>query len=451
MNDQSLQEKQFAVDSLEKEHRQKQEELEQLIQIDQDKVNIYVVWMSDCLKTIQNDPRFHKKPIGPISKGKISSKPFFSLVIHLGRYVHCINPHWSYAVEKHLGSIMPSFICSDHDDERILIEIFSLYSSDHRPPIYVYAYPDCLPDISGTVQCIKRANLSTIADVLKIDNITVECALIDFKQIESTILVQNITEAKKLRESGILNWKKIDRKVKQVTEAWTSDGSNVKLDSIFRIYTNDRRPIKYFLSTTTKALSMEELTMEIRSIAEQFERMKESLNQLKSIRQTTLDRITQTKEDRTINQQKLDELMEEQDRLNATMPEIFDCPLEELKEKARKSREFYDDAVRQYDDAKQRHREYVCLLTDTTNNHENITRKLDEKIQEYDRLVETIHDEQSKHAQILQQLKNSTNKEEQVNTDLREYQKQIDQLSKKLTKVIDYPLFSIIFHPFLEI
>lgn len=337
---------------------------------------------------------------------------------------------------------MSSFICSDHHDEQILIEIFSLYSSDHRPSIYVQTYSDHLPDISGTVQCIKQARLTTIADVLKIDNITVECVLIDFKQIESTILVENITEAKKLRESGILNWKKIARKVKQVTEAWTSDGSNVKLDNTFRIYTNDKQPIKYFLSTTTKALSMEELTAEIRIIAEQFERMKGSLNQLKTIRQTTRDKIMQMKEDRMINRQQLDELLEKHERLNVIMPEMSNCPLEELEEKLRRSSEFYDDAVRQYDDAKQRHRDYVTLLTDTTMNHENITRKLDEKIQEYDHLVEKFHDEQSKHSQVLQQLKNSTHKAEHVNTDLQKYQKQIDQLSKKLTKVISYSLSS---------
>lgn len=71
MNDQSIQEKQFAVDMLEREHEQKQKDLEQLIQIDQDQVNIYAVWMSDCLKTIQNDSRFHQKPIGPIGKRKV--------------------------------------------------------------------------------------------------------------------------------------------------------------------------------------------------------------------------------------------------------------------------------------------------------------------------------------------------------------------------------------------
>src|SRR5205807_1856803 len=122
----------------------------------------------------------------------------------------------SYAVEKHLAPIMSSFICTNNNDEKILIEILSSYSSDHRPPIYVRTYTDQVHDISGTLENTKKANLLTIYDVLKIDNITVECVLIDVKQIEATILVENLDEIKKIRQNGILRWTKVDRKVKQV-------------------------------------------------------------------------------------------------------------------------------------------------------------------------------------------------------------------------------------------
>ncbi len=68
INDENIREKQITIDFLENELRQKQQDLNQLIQIDQDKINVYAPWMPDCLKTIQNDSRFHKQPIGPISK-----------------------------------------------------------------------------------------------------------------------------------------------------------------------------------------------------------------------------------------------------------------------------------------------------------------------------------------------------------------------------------------------
>lgn len=68
INDENIREKQLTRDILENELIQKQQDLDQLRQIDQDKTNGYAPWMSDCLKTIQNDQRFHKQPIGPISK-----------------------------------------------------------------------------------------------------------------------------------------------------------------------------------------------------------------------------------------------------------------------------------------------------------------------------------------------------------------------------------------------
>jgi hypothetical protein len=204
---------------------------------------------------------------------------------------------------------MSSFICENNDDEKILIEILSSYSSDHRPPIYVRRYSDQVHDISGTMQYIRQANLLTIYDVLKIDNITVECALIDFKQIEATILIENLEEVKKLRQSEVLNWKKIDRKVKQVVEAWTCDGSNIKLDNTFRIYTNDKQPIKYFLSNNTQSLSIEELESNIKCLYEQIKQINESLNKLKTIRLITIDEINETKKTSTNNKKKLRELM----------------------------------------------------------------------------------------------------------------------------------------------
>lgn len=204
---------------------------------------------------------------------------------------------------------MSSFICANNDDEKILIEILSSYSSDHRPPIYVRTFSDKVHDISGTRQHIQRANLLTIYDVLKIDNITIECVLIDLKQIEVTILVENFEEIKQFKQTGILTWKNIDRKVKQVAEAWTYDGSNIKLDSTFRIYTNDKQPLRYFLSDSTQSLSIDELKLEMKSSYEQIKEMNESLNKLNISQQTIRDEIDRTKKANTNNKRKLRELM----------------------------------------------------------------------------------------------------------------------------------------------
>jgi chromosome segregation ATPase len=163
--------------------------------------------------------------------------------------------------------------------------------------------------------------------------------------------------------------------------------------------------------------------------------MNESLNQLKTIRQTTMNEINQTKKESTKNKRKLKELMKEHDRLNSIMPIIVDCSLEELQEKARKSREIYENTLRQYEEAKGKQEENRRQLNETTEDHQNINKKLENKIQQYDHLIEQLHEEQSKRLEILPQLQHARKKSVQLNNELTKHQKKIDQLTKKLSKV----------------
>jgi len=261
-------------------------------QIDRDRVNIHAIWMNDCLKTIENESKFHEKPIGPISQ-----------------YIHCLSEHWSYAVEKHLAPIMSSFVCSNNDDEKLLIDILSSYSSAYRPPIYVRKYANRVHDISGTIESMRKANLVTVYDVLKIENTTVACVLIDYKQIEATILVENLDEFRQLKSNGRLQWKQIDRKVKQVAEVWTFDGANVKLDSTSRIYTNDKQPRRFFLTDQTQTLAHDEYQADIRTLEDQIQDINDELNKLNMNKQRIHDEIKQTEKQSTDNKQKIDQLM----------------------------------------------------------------------------------------------------------------------------------------------
>jgi hypothetical protein len=205
---------------------------------------------------------------------------------------------------------MSSFICANNADEHILLEILSSYSFDHRPPVFVRAYSNEVHDISGTLKHIEQANLSSMYNVLKIDNTTVECALIDLKQIDATVLFENLEEVKRVRENGVLDWKKIDRKVRQVVEAWTYDGSNIKLDKTFRIYTNEKQTVKYFLTNSKQSLSTEELEVEIKCLHEKIKQINESMDILKTIRQTTINEMNQTEKASTNNRTKMRELIE---------------------------------------------------------------------------------------------------------------------------------------------
>ena len=330
---------------------------------------------------------------------------------------------------------MSSFICCDNDDEQILIEILSSYSSNYRPPIYIRTYADQVHDISGTIQYTKQANLLTIYDVLKIDNTTVECVLIDFKQVEATILVENIGEAKAFRQSGRISWKKINGKVKHVTEAWTYDGSNVKLDNTFRIYTNDKKPIRHFLANSTQSLSIDELKSEIKSSREQIQQMNKSLNQLKTIRQTTMNEINQIENKSAQNKQTINELIKEHDRLNSIVPVIVDCSLEELQEKFQKSQDIHANTLRQYEEANEKREQNRRRLNETTRDHENINKKIENKTQEYDRSIEKLYEEQSKRLEILPKIQHTTKKSIQLNKELTKYKMKINRLTKKLSKV----------------
>jgi hypothetical protein len=136
----------------------------------------------------------------------------------------------------------------------------------------------------------------------------VECILVDFKQIEATILLEDLQHAKHIRQSGVLRWDKVDKKVKQVVEAWTYDGSNVKLDKAFRIYTNDKQPARYFTSNNAQSLSANELDSEMKRLNDQINQMNLSIIELRKIRQTTIENLEKMKKATSENKKKIKEL-----------------------------------------------------------------------------------------------------------------------------------------------
>jgi hypothetical protein len=211
-----------------------------------------------------------------------------------GRFIHCIDPQWSYAVEKHLSSIMPSFICTDSHDERILVEILSFYSPSGRAPIIIHAYADRVHDISGTLKRNQQAGLLSIYQILRIENTTVTNVLIDSKSIEATILLNNLAEAKRIRQRGVLRGSKINQKVRQVLEAWTLDGSNVRFDQAFQTYHDDKQPIRYLRSTkTTSTVSSAEFVNAVKQLDGQIQQNSEEMAALTEGRQRILDNMQQ--------------------------------------------------------------------------------------------------------------------------------------------------------------
>ncbi|UJR25752.1 hypothetical protein I4U23_007101 [Adineta vaga] len=418
--DDKIHDQQLIIYFLENELREKQQDLNELIKITQDKMSVYGSWMSDCLKNIEHDQRFQKKPIGPI-----------------GCYIQCIDPHWAYAVEKHLAPIMSAFICANSNDEQILLEILSSYTSDYRSPIYVRTYSNELPDISGTLERIREANLLPMCDVLKIDHPIVESVVIDLKQIEATILLENLEEVIRVKESEILNWEIIDRKVKHVVEAWTYDGANIKLNTTFRIYTNEKQTIKYLSINSNQSLSIEEFRNDIRHFHEQIEQVNECISQINIVRQKTVDKLNEAMVVSADNRRKISELRKQLDCLNAKMTAIPDYSLNALRDKAQQYDETYADTIQKYDQSKEQHDKNRQHLADIVENCENIAKKLDAKIHQHNVITENLEIEQTRCNELQKRLKILKNKSRQMNGNILKYESKIKQLNKKRSKKLE--------------
>jgi hypothetical protein len=80
INNESICKKQSTINCIQNELKQKQQDFDELKKVEKDKTNVYGLSMSDCLKAIENENRFHQRP--------------------MGRHIRCIEPRWSYAVEN---------------------------------------------------------------------------------------------------------------------------------------------------------------------------------------------------------------------------------------------------------------------------------------------------------------------------------------------------------------
>ena len=196
---------------------------------------------------------------------------------------------------------MPSFMCADNHDEKLLIEILSSFTSDNRPAIVIRPYAERVHDISGTLDRIREANLRSMYDILAVDSVPVQCLLIDDKQIEATILVENFAEAKRIWQSGVLKWPTVTRKVRRVLEGWTRDGSNIKFDPIVRLYTSDDRPTRYFRTDADPNVLNDDMDKTHGSMTQQMR----ELNELKEDREKVNDQLEKVQRNWSDERQKL--------------------------------------------------------------------------------------------------------------------------------------------------
>lgn len=184
---------------------------------------------------------------------------------------------------------MNCFICDNRHDEEILLEILSEFANENRPKIIVKRFREKVHDIQGTLNEIEKANLFSMHKVLSIDDVNVECLLIDEKHVEATILVENISKSKEIYQSGILQWSKIQKKIRNVVEAWTLDGSNVKFDPVFRIYSGENCSNRFLSSNRPFNETREQIREKIGEIQRNIGQKKQNLSNLNAQRRNLND------------------------------------------------------------------------------------------------------------------------------------------------------------------
>ena len=136
--------------------------------------------MPALLKAIQQDKRFHSRPIGP-----------------LGKHIKLLHPEWSSILEKSFGASLNGFLVTSKSDQDVLADIQRRHNTRFQVMITSNAPLDSRsqePDDS----------FLTIARALEIDHPLVRKILIIQNYIDNTVLIRDHAEASRVLfpESG---------------------------------------------------------------------------------------------------------------------------------------------------------------------------------------------------------------------------------------------------------
>lgn len=136
--------------------------------------------ITNLVKTVANAQGFETKPVGPI-----------------GAHVKLLKPEWSGILEKTFGETLNAFVVRSKQDQSRLSEIMQKSGMKRQPPIFI-AYGGHLDTKSQE----PSEDFDTILRVLEFDDDIFRTQLIISNQIEKIILVKNRAEAEKIMVDG---------------------------------------------------------------------------------------------------------------------------------------------------------------------------------------------------------------------------------------------------------
>ncbi|CAF0863734.1 unnamed protein product [Adineta ricciae] len=262
---QALFDDQTAVKQHEESLRKRRGHIQQLKAAKQDRVTIYGRYTLAILKEIERQAhRFKQLPIGPV-----------------GRHIHLIDRKWAVAIEQAIGNIIPSYLCSCREDERVFLEILSRcvppQDMDYRPSVTVMKFQSTVYQQLR----IPPGNFTTILSMLNIDNPTVACFLIDQGRVEQRILMDNYETARRIMEKSA---------PPNCIAAYLPNGTEMQNLNVFRCYTCKSQGPRYFVEDLGEQIIRGEkecVTIE-REILEAKEKLKETQKRVSEHQQTVV-------------------------------------------------------------------------------------------------------------------------------------------------------------------
>ncbi|NXL92475.1 SMC6 protein, partial [Alectura lathami] len=155
----------------------------------------------EAVETAYRQGHFKCKPLGP-----------------LGAFIHPKDPQLTLAVESCLKSLVLSFCCDNHNDEKTLQQLMAkYYPRGVRPSIIVNKFQDKVYDVRhGGVH---HPEFPSVLTALEIDDAAVANCLINARGIEKILLIKSSCRAREVMQSN--------NPPKNCREAFTAEGDQV--------------------------------------------------------------------------------------------------------------------------------------------------------------------------------------------------------------------------------
>jgi structural maintenance of chromosomes protein 6 len=200
-----------------------------------DQIYRYGHQMANLVKEVDvffNNSSFRHKPRGPI-----------------GMFIKPRDDKYSLAIEHCLGGLLTSFICANHQDEKILQELARKHYKNRKPPsIIVTGFNDPRYDSQRFKQQVAdHTNYPTVYDMLDIQDNVIANTLMDQRMIESIYLLPNYETARKLVEFGTGRQK--------IQEAYIPTGDQYINKQSYKTYASHYNSPKYFIEDTSNLIN----------------------------------------------------------------------------------------------------------------------------------------------------------------------------------------------------